>query len=60
MLGKVERGKALADLVSELGRKTLDRNVQILTVSDMEAFGEYKPYQVMESLDQFVQKVLEM
>lgn len=57
---KVERGKALADLVSELGRKTLNKNIQILTVSDMEAFGEYRPYQAVESIEQFVQQVLSM
>ena len=47
---KAEHGKTLAALVTYLGRKTLDKGIQILTVSDMDMYGE--------SL--FIQKVLSM
>ena len=40
---QAEGGKPLAQLVSYLGLKLLDKGVQILTVSDPQAYGEYKP-----------------
>ena len=41
---QTEGGKALAGLVTYLGLRTLDKGIQILTVSDTETYGEYKPY----------------
>ena len=55
-----EGGKALAALVSYLGLKTLDKGVQILTVSDTETYGEYKPYRFVDSEKDFISEVLEM
>lgn len=57
---EAERGKALSSLVSYLGLKTLERGIQILTVTDMDMFGEYKPYNVVPSEAEFIQKVLEL
>ena len=57
---KAKRGKELASLVSYLGLKKLNSDVQILTVTDMETFGEYKPYVIINSESEFIQKVLEM
>lgn len=57
---KAQRGKELASLVSYLGLKKLNRDVQILTVTDMETFGEYKPYVIIDSESEFIQKVMEM
>ena len=57
---KAESGKALANLVSYLGLKTLDRGIQIFTVSDMEAYGEYKPYKLVKSEKEFISQVLDM
>lgn len=57
---EMESGKELASLVTYLGRKTLDKNIQILTVSSMEAYGEYKPYHLVDSEEQFIKKVLAM
>ena len=57
---QTESGKALANLVSYLGLKMLDRDVQILTVSDPELYGEYKPYRYVETEKEFIDKVLEM
>lgn len=53
----VEPGKELAELVSEMGRKYLDMGIQILTLSNPETFGEYKPYRFVETLDAFIEKV---
>lgn len=57
---EANRGKELASLVSYLGLKKIDSDVQILTVSDMDAFGEYKPYELLKSEGDFIQRVLEM
>lgn len=57
---QAERGKALSSLVSYLGLKVLDKGIQILTLSDMETYGEYKPYKMVESEKDFIDKVLEM
>ena len=57
---KTESGKALANLVSYLNIKTMDKGVQILTVSDPDLFGEYKPYHFLDSEKEFVAKVFEM
>lgn len=54
------RGKALAELVTYLSLKTLDKNIQILTVSNKEMFGEYEPYHMMETEADFIQKVFSM
>lgn len=57
---QTEGGKALANLVSYLGLKTLDKGIQILTVSDTETYGEYKPYHFVASEKEFISSVLDM
>lgn len=57
---RIEAGKALASLVSYLGLRMLDKNVQILIVSNPEAYGEYKPYKMVSSEEEFISKVLDM
>ena len=52
--------KALASLVSYLGLRTLDKGIQILTVSNPEIYGEYKPYHFVSSEKEFIDKVLDM
>lgn len=56
---KVKSDKALASLVSYLGLRTLDKGIQILTVSNPEMFGEYKPYHFVSSEKEFICKVLD-
>lgn len=55
-----EYGKTLSALVTYLTLKTLGKGIEILTVSDMDTFGEYKPYHLIESEALFIQKVLSM
>ena len=57
---QTEAGKALASLVSYLGLRMLDKGVQILTISSPEAYGEYKPYNIVSSEKEFISKVLDM
>ena len=55
---KIERSRALAEFVSDLGWKVLDKDIQILTLTDPDTFGEYKPYQMVATESEFVSKVL--
>ena len=57
---KVKRGKALAEIVIELGRTYAGQNIQILTVSSIEAYGEYGPYTVLGSMKEFIYEVKNM
>ena len=57
---EAERGKELASLISYLGHKTLDKGIQILTVTDKDVYGEYKPYHMVDSEAEFISKVLAM
>jgi hypothetical protein len=57
---QTESGKALAHLVSYLGLKTLDKGIQILTVSNPDMYGEYKPYHFVKTEQEFISKVLSM
>ena len=56
---KTERGKALAALVKYLSLKTMESDIQILTITDLDVFSEYKPYNILNSEGEFIQKVLE-
>lgn len=57
---ETERSKALAALVYYLGLKTLDKDIQILTLTDMDTYGEYKPYKIVPTELEFISKVLTM
>ena len=57
---ETERDKALAALVMYLGQRTLGKGIQILTVNDMDVYGEYKPYEMVSSESEFVSRVLAM
>lgn len=57
---KTVRGKVLAALVRYLSLKTIDRGVEIITLTDMDVFSEYKPYNIIESEGEFITRVLEM
>lgn len=49
------RGKHLAEIVSSLGKELLGKDIQILSVSSMDAYGEYKPYRLMGSEKEFME-----
>lgn len=53
-------GRATAGLVSFLSDRTKDKDIQILSVSDTEVYGEYKPYKFVKTEKDFIDKVLEM
>lgn len=55
-----KRDKTTAALISYLGKRTLEKGIQVLSVSDMDMFGEYKPYIVLKDEKEFIEKVLSM
>lgn len=57
---EVKRDKTVAALVTYLGYKMLNKDVEILTVSSKTMYGEYGPYHMVETEVEFIQKVLEM
>ena len=57
---EMERGSQMAQLIHELNIQTEGTDIQILSVSSMEAFPEYRPYSIVESENEFRSKVLEM
>lgn len=57
---QVEPDRALAGLVTYLGLRTLDKGIEILTVSDMDTWYEYAPYNVVESEKEFIVRVLNL
>ena len=57
---ETEGGKAIAGLVTYLGLRTLDKGIQILTVSSPEMFGEYGAYTFVDTEKEFIDRVLDM
>ena len=57
---ETKRGKELAALVTYLGRETMGKGIQILTVTNKDVYGEYKPYHMVDTEKDFIKKVLEM
>ncbi len=55
---EADRGPALAALVTDLSKQTLKNNVQIVTVSSMDAYSEYKPYKLLSSKNDFIEQTL--
>ncbi len=57
---ETSRGKELSNMVIDLSKRTSGKGVRILSVSSMEAYGEYKPYSIVKTKEEFVTKVLGM
>ncbi len=49
-----------AELVTDLSKRTLKNHIQIVTVTSMEAYSEYKPYTILPTKGDFVKQVLKM
>lgn len=50
----------MAKLVSTLGKQLVEKDIEILTVSNIDAYGEYKPYHILGSEEEFISKVMAM
>lgn len=44
----------------ELGQKVLDRDIQILTVTDLDTYAEYLPAKIVESEEEFIEEVMKI
>lgn len=55
---KIEHGKILSDLSKRLTLQTLNRNIQIITVSNLDSYKEYGPYKIIEDQLEFEKAVL--
>ena len=53
-------GDDLSYLNAYLTSRTLGKGIEIFIITSMDAYGENKPYNVIESEKEFVSKVLEM
>ena len=57
---ETKRGQITAALVKYLALRMMERNIQILTVTNMDTFSEYKPYNIISSESEFISRVLKM
>lgn len=54
---KTNHGKNLSDLKNFLNKITLNKNIQLVTISRPSAYGEYSPYSFIDSKDEFLKIV---
>ncbi|GLC81219.1 DUF6718 family protein [Lacrimispora brassicae] len=57
---KTRHGKALADYAENLQQLIGHNGVQLVTISRPSAYGEYEPYEIIGSKEEFQERVLEM
>lgn len=54
---KTKHGKALVMFTRELSQRVQGKNIQFVTISKPEAYGEYAPYKIVDSQYEFVSNV---
>lgn len=54
---KTRHGKELSNMVNELNKTISGKGVQLVTISRPSAYGEYEPYEMLESVDDFKDRV---
>ncbi len=57
---KTRHGKVLADFTEKLQKQIGRNGVQLVTISCPSAYGEYEPYEIMESTEKFQERVLSL
>ena len=57
---KTRHGKVLADFIEKLQKQIGANGVQLVTISRPSAYGEYEPYEIMESKEKFQERVLSL
>lgn len=57
---KTHHGKKLSNIVEELNEKVSDKGIQLVTISRPSAYGEYEPYEMIETMEDFTERVLEL
>ena len=57
---KSEHGKKMSSFTREIQEKIGLNGVQLVTISRPSAYGEYEPYQIVQTMDEFRERVLSM
>lgn len=57
---KTRHGKELADFTENLQKQIGENGVQLVTISRPSAYGEYEPYEIMDSKEKFQERVLSL
>lgn len=57
---KTKHGKALGETIEELSHEVGEKGVQIVTISRPSAYGEYELYEIVDSIENFKKKAIEM
>jgi len=57
---RMNYGKEMSNLVKKLGRITLKERIHIFSVSSTEAWGEYGPYNIFDSFEEFISAVFQL
>ena len=55
---EIQHGKTLSELSKKLTLETLDNDIQIITISNLEAYKEYAPYKIIKDSSEFETAVL--
>ena len=50
---KTRHGKELSNMVNELNRAVSGKGIQLVTISRPSAYGEYEPYEMLDDIDVF-------
>ncbi len=54
---KTRHGKELSSMVNELNNEMSGKGVQLVTISRLSAYGEYEPYEMLDSVEEFKDRV---
>ncbi len=57
---KTTHGVHLAALKKDLNRSAVPHGIQLVTISRPNAYGEYAPYQIVKTEEEFIQTVEQM
>lgn len=57
---KVEHGKALASFELKLYKASNKEVVELIVISRPSAYGEYEPYEFLDTEEEFEEKVMNM
>ena len=57
---KEKKKKKLSSFTREIQQKIGLNGVQLVTISRPSAYGEYEPYHIVKSMDEFRERVLSM
>jgi len=57
---KTRHGKTLSEFTRSLQQQIGYNGVQLITISRPSAYGEYEPYEIIETKEEFQERVLEM